>query len=251
MIHKTAIISSGAEIGQNVSIGPYSIIHKNVIILENTSIGSHCELGIESPLSSGLPLIIGPNSVIRSHSVFYESSKFGANLVTGHNVTVRENTIAGKGLQFGTLSDIQGHCEIGDFVRMHSNVHIGQGAKVGDYIWIFPYVVLTNDPHPPSDVRLGVVLEEFSIIATMSVILPGVTVAKGTLVGALSNVGEDTGEDMVVIGNPAKTICHTSKIKLKDGSGLAAYPWRRHFHRGYPEDVVKQWLEELDKLDIK
>ena len=163
--------------------------------------------------------------------------------MTGHRVTVREKVKAGKNLQIGTLSDLQGHCEIGDFVRFHSNVHIGQKSKIGNYVWIFPYVVLTNDPHPPSDTLLGVTVEDYAVIATMSVVLPGAYVRKGCLIGAHSSIKGDTEEDMIYAGSPAKKICSTSKIKLHDGSG-DAYPWRKHFHRGYPEDLVRTWISE-------
>ena len=245
MIHATAIIDDGAKIGSNVSIGPYSIVHKNVVIGDNTEIGAYCEIGLPTKLANGRPLIIGKDAVIRSHSVFYEGSTFGTNLVTGHRVTVRELTTAGDGFQIGTLGDIQGHCEIGDYVKCHSNVHIGQHSTVGNYVWIFPYVVLTNDPHPPSEVMAGVTIEDFAVIATMSVILPGVTVKKGALVGAHSSVNKDVAPDAVVAGSPAKFICGTEKIKLKDGSGNHAYPWRRHFHRGYPEKAVAEWIKEF------
>jgi len=246
MIHDTAIIHEHAKLGRNVSVGPFSVIHANVEIADNVTIGSQCELGIQSPLSDGSPLIINESSTIRSHSVFYESSQFGRNLTTGHRVTVRENTRAGEGLQIGTLSDFQGHCTIGDHVRTHSNVHIGQESTIGDYVWIFPYVVLTNDPHPPSNYRAGVSIEDFAVIATMSVVLPGVTVGKGALVGSHSNVTLDVADDVVVVGNPAKEICKTSDIKLKDNNDISAYPWRKHFHRGYPEAVVKEWIESFE-----
>lgn len=245
MIHSTAIVSPDAKLGDNVSIGPYTIIHPNVSIGHGTEIGSNCEIGYPSRLAGGRPLVIGESSLIRSHSVFYEGSTFGKNLVTGHRVTVREKTSAGENLQIGTLGDIQGHCEIGDFVRFHSNVHVGQHSKVGDFVWIFPYVVLTNDPHPPSSVMMGVVIEDYVAIATMSVILPGVKVATGALVAAHSSVSRDVAPDTVVGGSPAKFICETSKIKMKDGSNQSAYPWQRHFHRGYPEDVVAGWLREF------
>src|SRR5581483_1539376 len=117
-------------------------------------------------------------------------------LTTGHRVTVREGAQAGKNLQIGTLCDIQGHCTIGDYVRFHSNVHIGQRAKIGNFVWIFPYVVLTNDPHPPSDVLIGVEVEDFASIATMSVILPGVKVGTHSLVAAHSSVSRDVEPHM-------------------------------------------------------
>jgi acetyltransferase-like isoleucine patch superfamily enzyme len=241
-IHTLAVVSEKALIGKNVSIGPFTTIHDNVRIADNVVIEGYCEIGVSNHLSGGKPLIIGESSHIRSHSIFYEASTFGEKLVTGHRVTVREKTVAGKNLQIGTLSDIQGHCSIGDYVRFHSNVHIGQKSVIGSYVWIFPYVVLTNDPHPPSNVLKGVTVEDYAIIATMSVVLPGVTIGKGSLVGAHSAVNRDTEVEMVYAGSPAKKICPTGKIRLQDGSDLPAYPWVSHFNRGYPESVVNGWL---------
>jgi UDP-3-O-[3-hydroxymyristoyl] glucosamine N-acyltransferase len=58
-----------------VSVGPYSIVHDNVVIGAGTTIGSHCEIGHPSALAEGRPLCIGENSLIRSHSVFYEARR--------------------------------------------------------------------------------------------------------------------------------------------------------------------------------
>ena len=246
MVHPTSIVSPRAVLGHNVKVGPYTIIHDNVVIGDETTIESNCEIGYQSHLSEGKPLVIGKSSLIRSHSIFYEGSTFGERLTTGHRVTVREKTDAGTNFQIGTLCDIQGNCTIGNYVRFHSNVHIGQHSRIGNYVWIFPYVVLTNDPHPPSDVMMGVAIEDFVAIATMSIVLPGVKVKKGALIGAHSSVSKDVEEDTVVAGAPAKVICATNEIKLKDGSNAPAYPWRKHFHRGYPENVVLEWLKELE-----
>jgi acyl-[acyl carrier protein]--UDP-N-acetylglucosamine O-acyltransferase len=247
-IHPSAIVSSGAQIGANVSIGPFTVVHAGARIGSGTSIGSHCEIALPSPSGDGSPLLIGDGSLIRSHSIFYESSSFGPGLVTGHRVTVRERTRAGRQLQIGTLSDIQGHCEFGECVRLHSSVHIGQASRMGSFVWIFPYVVLTNDPHPPSSVMRGVTIDDFAAIATMSVVLPGVRIGQGALVGAHSSVSHDVEPDTVVVGAPAKRVCLTSEIKLRDGTGRPAYPWRHHFTRGYPEDAVKAWLAEAERL---
>lgn len=241
MIHPTAIVSEKAKLGKNVKIGQYTTIYDHVEIGDNSVIEGYCELGVANHLSEGKYLKIASNSHIRSHSIFYEGSEFGEKLVTGHRVTVREKTIAGKNLQIGTLTDIQGDCLIGDYVRMHSNVHIGQKSKIGSFIWIFPYVVLTNDPHPPSDVMHGVEVEDFAVISTMSVILPGIKVSTGCLIGANSMLSIKTEPHMLYSGNPAKKVCAASKIRLKDGSRRPAYPWRHHFHRGYPQEVIQEW----------
>lgn len=241
-IHCTAIIDPSAQIGADVEIGPFSIIHANVQLGRGTKIGAYCELGMESNLGDGSPLIIGDYSLIRSHSVFYESSRFGERLVTGHRVTVRENTKAGINLQIGTLGDIQGDCVIGDYVRFQSNVTIGKNSTIGNFVWMFPYVILANDPHPPSTILKGPVIGDFAAIATMSVILPGVKVGEGALVAAHSSLKNDAEAHMVYMGSPARKICRTSKIRLQDGTRRPAYPWTTHFTRGYPEEVVQAWF---------
>ena len=242
-IHSTAIISPKAKIGKNVTIGQFTTIYNNVEISDNTVIEGYCEIGVQNNLSGGKVLYIGENSHIRSHSIFYEGSTFKEKLVTGHRVTVREKTVAGKNLQIGTLTDIQGDCTIGDYVRMHSNVHIGQKSQIGNFIWIFPYVVLTNDPHPPSEVLQGVTVKDFAVISTMSVILPGTMIQSGCLIGANSLLGIKTEEGMLYSGNPAKKVCAASKMRLKDGTRKPAYPWKTHFTRGYPEEVILEWEE--------
>jgi UDP-3-O-[3-hydroxymyristoyl] glucosamine N-acyltransferase len=244
-IHPTAVVENGAQLGDNVTVGANVIIGSNTVIGNNVTIQNNCEIGVYSAGYNIEPLVIGNNSLIRSQSIFYTGSKFGENLVTGHRVCVREGVNAGNNLQLGTLTDVQGDCLIGDYVRMHSNVHIGKHSKIGNYVWIFPYVVLTNDPHPPSDVQKGVVVEDYVVISTMSVVLPGVVVRKDTLVGAHSLVSKNTNEGTLVAGSPAKEICLASKMRLQDGSRQSAYPWRKHFHRGYSVDVVNDWKAEF------
>jgi acyl-[acyl carrier protein]--UDP-N-acetylglucosamine O-acyltransferase len=63
-IHCTAIVNPLAKIADNAEIGPFSIIHANVELASGCRIGAYCELGIESPLSNGTPLIIEKDSVI-------------------------------------------------------------------------------------------------------------------------------------------------------------------------------------------
>jgi len=244
-----ARVSPGARFGSGVVIGDFSIIHDNVILGDDVVIESHCVIGHPTPLAEGAPLVVGSGSHIRSHSIFYEGSSFGAGLRTGHRVTVREKLTAGVCLQIGTLSDFQGHAELGDHVRTHSNVHICQHSKIGNYVWIFPGTILTNDPHPPSDGSIaGVVVEDYAVIATHSTLMPAVRIGTRALVGAHSLVTRDVAPDTVVCGCPAKAVCRTSDIKLKDGRG-DAYPWMRHFHRGYPEEVVQAWLAQWGGLE--
>jgi len=239
-----ARVSPGARLGDDVTIGDFTIVHDNVEIGSRSVIESHCVLGHPSPHAEGRPLVIGEDSLVRSHSIFYEGSTFGRELRTGHRVTVRERITAGVNLQIGTLCDFQGDARFGDYVRTHSNVHVGKLTTIGNFVWIFPYTVFTNDPHPPSDgFHVGVVVEDFAVIATMCCIMPGLRIGTRSLVGAHSLVTKDVEPDVVVGGVPAKRLCATGDVKLRDDRQTPAYPWMRHFHRGYPEHVVAEWKE--------
>ncbi|WP_300384178.1 acyltransferase [Clostridium sp.] len=251
-IKEGAIIGNNVILEDDVYIDYNCIIRDNVTIKKGTKIGANCIIGeylmdFYTGAAGNHPLTIGENSIIRSQTIIYGDCEIGNNLQTGHRVTIRENTKIGNGVSVGTLSDIQGDCEIGSYVRIHSNVHIGQKSKIEDFVWIFPYVVLTNDPTPPSTVLLGVTIKSFAIVATGSTILPGVTVNSDSLVAAGAIVTKDVNEFEVVGGNPAKVISNVYKIKNRF-TGENVYPWRYSFKRGMPwEDIdYDSWIESLD-----
>ena len=242
MIHPTAVVDDGAEVADDVEVGAFTLVHGGVRLGSGTVIGSHCSVGEPTELAHGRPLILGAGCLVRSHTVIYAGSTFEDGLETGHHATIREGITAGVNLRVGTLADLQGDTTFGRYVRLHSSVQIHKGSTIGDFVWVFPSAVLTNDPHPPSDVAFaGVVVEEFAVIAAMACIAPGVRVGARSLVAASSMVTRDVPPDTVVMGSPAKPAGPTSGVRMRDGSGRPAYPWTTHFQRGYPREVLDEW----------
>lgn len=250
--NRNVIIGKNVSIGKNVRIGDNTIIYDNVRIGDNTIICNDCVLG--EPLCAyyyntkydNPELIIGANSLIRSHSIIYAGSSLGDNLQTGHRVTIRENAIVGYNCQFGSYNDIQGECEIGDYVRCQSYVNIGQHSKIGNYVFIFPYVVLTNDPTPPSLVQKGVEIGDFSVIASATVMLPGAILGKHCLTAANSSVGGNYEDYSFIVGSPAKRVCDIRKAPLfNEITKKRHYPWPFNFSRNMPWDNVgyEKWIE--------
>lgn len=239
-IHPTALIDKGARLGADVTIGAYTIVYDGVSIGDGAVVGPHCILGeptaeyYDTGSYVNAPLTIGSGALIRSHSCLYAGSEIGSNFQCGHRVTIREKTSIGDHGRVGTLSDIQGDCELGNYVSLHSNVHIGQKSKIGNFVWIFPYTVLTNDPQPPSDQLLGVTVEDFAVIATMVVVLPGVTIGRDALVGASAVVSGNVASEAVVVGNPSRQVATIHDLKRRASDGGPAYPWRRHYDKRMP-----------------
>lgn len=232
-------ISPFANIGNNIKIGDNSIIYDNVTIGDNSIIGHNCTIGepqndyyFNSDYANP-PTIIGENSLIRSHSIIYSGCQIGNNFSTGHRVTIREGMIIGSHCRIGTLCDIQGHSKMGNYCWLHSNVHIGQNSTIRNFVFIYPYVVFTNDPTPPSNICIGPTVDDYSQIAVFSVLLPGVKIGKHCLVGAGSIVGKNVEDYQLVLGSPAKVIKDVREIKSRE-TGESHYPWPYRFKRGMP-----------------
>ncbi len=247
-IHPTALVSDKTTIGGNVTIGANTIVYDNVEIGDNSIIGPGSYIGepltsyYGAPDYSNPPLLIGSNSLIRSGTILYAGSVIGENFDCGHRVTIRENTKIGDHSRIGTLSDVQGHCEIGNYARLHSSVHVGQRSCIGNFVWIFPYAVLANDPHPPSNMLIGVTIEDFAVIAIKAVVLPGVKIGSDAMIGAMALVRSDVPAEAVMAGNPAKQIATIRDIESKY-TAEPPYPWREHFERGMPWEGIgyKNW----------
>ena len=215
MIHPTAVIAEGAELADNVEIGAFTLVHEGARLGNGAVVASHCSIGEPTALAHGSPLVLGAGCLIRSHTVIYAGSTFEDGLETGHHVTIRERVTAGPNLRVGTNADVQGDALFGRYVRLHSGVQVHKGSTVGDFVWIFPGAVLTNDPHPPSDIAFGgPIVEEFAVIAATACIAPGVRVGARSLVAASSMVTRDVEPDTVVMGSPARPVGPTSGLSL-------------------------------------
>lgn len=238
-IMHNCIIEEDVVIGNHVYIDSNTIIRRGTIIGDYSYIAADCIIGeyqmssYEDRNSEFYSLKIGDRALIRSGTIIYSNSKIGDNFQTGHRVTIREKNTIGNNVSIGTLSDIQDNCKIGNYVRLHSNVFLGQLTEIEDYVWIFPHVILTNDPTPPSNELLGVHIKSFAIIAAGFVLLPGITIEEDSLVGAGSVVTKNVQRYSIVAGNPAKYMGDIRNVKNKI-TGENAYPWREHFERGMP-----------------
>jgi acetyltransferase-like isoleucine patch superfamily enzyme len=245
-------ISPEATIGSDVEIGAFCVVHPNVVIEDDVTIGSHCVIGHPAATGPVEPLRIGRGARVRSHSVIYEGSTFAPGLETGHAATLREGIHAGENLRVGTSCDLQGDSTIGEYVRLHSGVFVCRGTAIEDFAWVFMGTVFTDDPHPPNDrVRAASQVGRYAVVAASVTVLPGVRIGEDALVGARSLVTRDVEPGTVVAGVPASPRGRVSEIELRDGTGEPAYPWRRHFRRGYPDEVVQAWRDQLDPTSAK
>lgn len=109
-------------------------------------------------------------------------------------------------LSVGTNFGVNSHCyingvggiEIGNFVLIGSNVTISSGMH--------PIDGRDKPVFARQSVPKRIVIENDVWIGAGAVIMPGIRLAKGTVVGANSVVTKDTEEYSVVVGAPARKI---------------------------------------------
>lgn len=190
------------------------------------------------------PTVIGPDSLIRSHAIIYAACTIGACFSTGHRVTIRENSIIGEHCSIGTLSDIQGDVRIGKYCRLHSNVHVSQKCSMGDFVFLYPFSVMTNDPYPPSTDIKGGHIGSYTQVGVHAVILPGIQVGENCLIGANSVVSKRVPDFSLAMGDPIKVVMDIRKYVVM-GKGKP-YPWMSRFDRGMPWEGIgfDLWIQQ-------
>jgi len=183
-IHKTSIISSKANIADNVSIGPFCIIEENVSIGEGTiikpyvQIKSNTSIGKNNTIYQGsvlgevpqdlkynrekTSLIIGDNNTIREfctlnigtdHSnktIVGSNCLFMAYVHVAHDCVVSDKVILANGVQLGGHVEIQYHATVGGMSPVHQFCKVGKHSFIGGGRLALqdvpPYILATGEP---------------------------------------------------------------------------------------------------------
>ena len=200
---------------------------KYIKIGSNASIDSTVIIGeIPERKIKDRNLLIGNNAKIRCYSVIYIGSKIGHNLDTGHFVIIREENHIGNDVAIWSNSIIDYGCQIGNRVKIHSQVYLAQFTIIEEGAFLAPGVITGNDLHPgckkSRECLRGPVIKKRAQIGLNATILPYVTIGERALVGAGSVVTRNIPSGKVAYGNPAKVICNIEEIKC-----IHEPPWVR------------------------
>lgn len=244
-----SIISPKAQIGKNVRVGDGSIIYDNVIIGDNSIVSNDCVIGepsvdyYYSDNYSNIITTIGQNCLIRSHAIIYNGNTIGNNVSTGHRIILRENNKVGNNCRIGNYTELHGNVNIGNYSNLHSSVCIVENSIIGDFVWIAPGTILTNDLTPPSDNKKSPIVGNFTFIAVNCVILPGLIIGKNCLIGASTLVTRDVPDFSVCVGSPGKIISNITDFEIQ---GIKHYPWPYNFEKGMPWEGIgfNKWKKD-------
>ena len=187
-IHPTAIVDPGAELGEGVSVGPYTIIGGSVTVGDRTAIGSHCVIAgitrighdnrIHPFCSLGGPpqdkkyrgeptaLEIGNGNVIHEYCSFNRgtphdigTTRLGddnwimAYCHIAHDCQVGSHTVFANNCHLAGHVHIGDHVVLGGFTGIHQFVHVGAHSMTGVSTVLLqdlpPYVLSHGNPASP------------------------------------------------------------------------------------------------------
>jgi len=173
-IDPTARVAPGAQIGRDVSIGPYCIVGPDVAIGDGCRLVAHVHVTGHSTI--GANTVIYPFASLGTppQSVRYRGGP--TRLVVGSGCDIRE----GVTLNIGTEDD-RGVTEVGDRCFMMAGSHVAHDCKVGSDVIFANNVVLGGH----------VTIGDYVMFGGQAAVRQFVRIGEGAMVVGLSGVRAD------------------------------------------------------------
>jgi len=187
LIHTTAIIDPGADIADNASIGPYTVIGADVVVGAGTEIGPHV-------------VINGPTRIGRDNRIFQFASlgeapqdkKYAGEptrLEIGDRNTIREFVTINR----GTAQD-EGVTSLGDDNWIMAYVHIAHDCRVGNQ------TIFANNASLAGHVTIG----DYAILGGFSLVHQFCSIGAYSLTAFGSGISLNVPPYVTVGGSPAR-----------------------------------------------
>lgn len=176
-IHPTAIVDSGAQLHESVTVGPYAIIGPNVTIAAGSTVGAHCMIDGHTTIGrdntfyrfcsvGGMPqdkkyageptrLEIGDRNMVREYVTMNTGTtqdvgvtRIGSDnwimayVHIAHDCQIGSHTILANGVQMG------GHVHIGDWAIVGGLAAVHQFGRLALTAWSADLVRYTRMCHP-------------------------------------------------------------------------------------------------------
>jgi len=235
LIDPSAKIDPSAELADDVSVGPWSIVGPNVTIGEGTVVGSH--------------VIIRCNTVIGSNNRFFQFASVGEDpsdkkyqgeetyLNIGDNNVFREGVTLHRGTAFDG-----GVTRIGNDNLMMPYVHIAHDCLIGNDTVFANNVGITGH----------VQVDDWVILGGYAGVNQYLKIGIHSMVGGMTHITNDVPAYMIVSGNPAAVrSVNTIGLERRGYSKEAVKAIRKAYKILYKKGLsLQEALRELAELQI-
>jgi len=232
-IHETAIIEAGAKIGENVSIGPYSIVGADVELADDVELLSHVVVSGRTTVRSNTRIF--PFASIGSQPQDLKYKGEASSLLIGTNNVIREHVTMNPGTEGGGMTT-----RVGDHCLFMIGAHVAHDCQIGDN------VILVNNATLAGHVSIG----EWAIIGGLSAVHQFVRIGKHAMIGGKTGVAEDVIPYGSVIGNRARLSgLNIVGLKRRDFSREDIHSLRKAYRLIFAEEgTLSERIQDVAEL---
>lgn len=206
-IHSTAIVHPGAELGEDVAIGPYAVVDQHVKLGRGTRVGPHAVVTGNTQMGEGNQVFpFAAIGTIPQDLKFRGEKSF---LQIGDRNRFRECVTVNLGTEGGGLTT-----RIGSDNLLMAYTHVGHDCQIGNHCVLANYSGLAGH----------IVVEDFVILGGYTGIHQFVRVGSHAMTSGGAKVGKDVPPFTIAQGYPAR-LRGVNLVGLK--------------RRGFKEEVVK------------
>jgi len=184
MIHRTALVDPKAQVGQDVSIGPYAIIGPRVTVGDGCTVNAHAVLERNVKLGAGVKLGYGAVIGNDPQDLKYQGEETWVEV--GDGTIIREYCTINRG------TSATGKTTIGERCFLMSYVHVAHDCVIGNDVIIANSVQMAGH----------VTIDDRAIISGLVPIHQFVRIGTFAFVGGGSRVNQDVPPYTKAVGNP-------------------------------------------------
>ena len=184
MIHRTALIDPTAELGQDVSVGPYSVVGPRVTVGERSSISGHAVIERNTRVGEGVK--IGYGTIIGNDPQDLKYKGEETWVEVGDSTIIREYCTINRG------STATGKTTVGSRCFLMTYVHVAHDCVIGNDVIIANGVQMAGH----------VTVDDRAIISGLVPIHQFVRIGTYSFVGGASRVNQDVPPYTKAAGNP-------------------------------------------------
>jgi len=184
VIHPTALIDETADLGEGVSVGPYTIVGPEVTIGARSRIGPH--VLVERDTVIGEDCIIHKGAVLGTDPQDLKYRGERTKLLVGDRTVVREYATLNRG------TNALGFTEVGSDCLLMAYTHVAHDCRLGNH------VILSNAVNMGGHVSIG----DWAIVGGLTPIHQFVRIGQHAFVGGGSRVAKDIPPFVRAAGSP-------------------------------------------------
>ena len=186
-VHPTAIVAPGAQLAEDVVIGPYCIVGEAVALGPRVRLHAHVVVDGRTSVGEGTRMFPFASIGLEPQDLKYRGE--ASTLVIGRHNTIREYVTVNPGTEGGGMVT-----RIGDHCLLMAGAHVAHDCRIGDH------VILVNNA------TLGghVTVEDYAIVGGLSAVHQFVRIGRHAMVGGMSGVERDVIPYGQVMGDRAR-----------------------------------------------